>query len=87
MLQRDDVQRGVEGGVAEGQARQIGERVEGGVVPGGVADAEIDARVALAGENAACTGLRRRRRRARARRAGSDVEKSRTACSIVASKW
>ena len=57
MFEGDDVDAGVEGGVAEGESGEVGDGVEFAVVPGGVADGEVDRDVALAREEStrACT--------------------------------
>ena len=52
MLDGDDVEGGVESGGAERERGEIGQHVQAPVVPGGVADGEIHAAVALAGEPA-----------------------------------
>src|ERR1017187_3800261 len=50
MFDGDKVHRGVEGCRAEGQRREIGERIDLAVIPRRVAHREIDTRVALARE-------------------------------------
>jgi hypothetical protein len=50
VLEGDDAEKGVEGGVAERKTEEVAEGVEGGVIPGSVADGEIETDVLLARE-------------------------------------
>lgn len=59
-------QRRIERAGAERQSRQIGQHVEAGVIPGGIAYRQIDAAIALRGEVAAIAAL-----------AGSGIEHAR----------
>lgn len=52
MLERNDVDAGMEGSVREGKRGEVGYDVQAAVVPRGVADSEIDCCIALAREEA-----------------------------------
>ena len=50
MFQRDDVDGGLEAAGSEGQARQIGQRIQSAVIPGAITDGQVHAAIALPGE-------------------------------------